>query len=529
MSFWLRHIVFLGLLCLPSTLYASPWKQVAVDPAEKTFIRVVSDLSRPGHVFAASRKSVYETQDGGKNWKHRFQSTAEAEITAIAYTSESKAIFAATTHGLYGSFDEGAHWSLLTRSAGEETAACTTIAVSANAQHRLALGTQAGLLLSTDGGKSWKRAEVGGMDRIVQAVFSPDNPDMLYVLTESRLFAGSLQRNEWQTMAASLTLTEDGASAEPEAGETSGESQPFFRTIVINPVDTLQIHLGTARGIRESLDGGKSWHWLADSGLRSTDIKQLLWQAHSPAVLYAATARGLFRYEASSQSWQPLSSPASSPAYDLAGETQGIWAASADGLFWYDATFSANPTASELESLLRNFVHEPTVEQVCQAAIRYAEVHPDKIRKWRRQAAWQALMPNVSFGYDRDSATDIHVDEGTFPNFQVLETTDRDAGFDFSITWDLGELIWNEDQTSIDNRSKLMVQLRDDLVNEVVRTYFERRRIQVALIADPPKNDQALLEKELRIQELTALIDGLTGGFFSEHAANPTNHGGNNG
>ena len=59
-----------------------------------------------------------------------------------------------------------------------------------------------------------------------------------------------------------------------------------------------------------------------------------------------------------------------------------------------------------------------------------------------------------------------------------------------------------------------MVQLRDDIVDEVTRTYFERRRLQANMLLSPPSEQQAL-EQELRLQELTALIDGLTGGFFS--------------
>ena len=61
-----------------------------------------------------------------------------------------------------------------------------------------------------------------------------------------------------------------------------------------------------------------------------------------------------------------------------------------------------------------------------------------------------------------------------------------------------------------------MVQLRDDIVDEITRTYFERRRLQIALLTNPPPDEQKALERELRVQELTALIDGLTGGEFSK-------------
>jgi len=60
-----------------------------------------------------------------------------------------------------------------------------------------------------------------------------------------------------------------------------------------------------------------------------------------------------------------------------------------------------------------------------------------------------------------------------------------------------------------------MVELRDSILDDVTRSYFERRRLQVELITDPPTEPKAQLAKELRIQELTAILDGLTGGWFS--------------
>jgi len=128
-------------------------------------------------------------------------------------------------------------------------------------------------------------------------------------------------------------------------------------------------------------------------------------------------------------------------------------------------------------------------------------------------------LPSVDFGIDHDRSRDSSIDEGTFPNYQLISSQDRDSSVDFSVTWDLSELIWSPHQTSIDVRSKLMAQLRDDLINEVTRTYFERRRLQVTLLTAPPSDQQALMEKELRLQELTALIDGFTGGYFSQRMA----------
>jgi hypothetical protein len=87
--------------------------------------------------------------------------------------------------------------------------------------------------------------------------------------------------------------------------------------------------------------------------------------------------------------------------------------------------------------------------------------------------------------------------------------------WDISLSWDLGELIWNDDQTSIDVRSKLMVELRDDIIDEVAKLYFERIRVKNEIDGLSFEDKKKLAEKELRLQELTAYLDGMTGNYFS--------------
>jgi hypothetical protein len=60
-----------------------------------------------------------------------------------------------------------------------------------------------------------------------------------------------------------------------------------------------------------------------------------------------------------------------------------------------------------------------------------------------------------------------------------------------------------------------MVQLRDDVLNEVTRLYFERKRLQAELLHSPPQGVMEKVEKELRLQELTADIDAITGFYLS--------------
>ena len=61
------------------------------------------------------------------------------------------------------------------------------------------------------------------------------------------------------------------------------------------------------------------------------------------------------------------------------------------------------------------------------------------------------------------------------------------------------------------------MQLRDDVLDEVTSLYFGRRRLQIEMRLTPPQDTTLMCEKQLRLQELTAGIDALTGGWFSRN------------
>ena len=162
-----------------------------------------------------------------------------------------------------------------------------------------------------------------------------------------------------------------------------------------------------------------------------------------------------------------------------------------------------------VKDVLEYFADEPTIQEVQAAAIEYAEVHPDKILKWRKKAKYKAWLPDVSF---KVQAT---TDEGATKEDATTRGDMIDRVWSTTLGWDLSDLIWSSAQTSIDVRSKLMVQLRNDVLDEVTRTYFERRRLQIEILLSPPEDMREKIEQELRIQELTANIDALTGAYLS--------------
>jgi hypothetical protein len=166
---------------------------------------------------------------------------------------------------------------------------------------------------------------------------------------------------------------------------------------------------------------------------------------------------------------------------------------------------------------------EPKISEIQQVAIRYAQVEPEKILEWRQAAAKKAWLPQLSVGVDRDTGDLWHWETGssTKSGDDLLVPGKETIGWDVRLSWDLGELVWNNDQTSIDTRSRLMVQLREDILDEVTKIYFERLRVKMELDSLSIEERKKRLEKELRLEELTAYLDGLTGGYFSRKIKKP--------
>lgn len=174
----------------------------------------------------------------------------------------------------------------------------------------------------------------------------------------------------------------------------------------------------------------------------------------------------------------------------------------------------AVPPASQTVSL-SDFAREPTIHRVQQAAIRYAEVMPEKISRWRTRAAWRAWVPKFTLSLDRDTGTTVGSSSSGGKTTFTVGPEDHSISVGYDFAWELGDLLWSADQTSIDVRSRLMVQLRNEVLDEVTRLYFERRRLQVEEAMAPVQEPSLRAERALRIDELTAQLDALTGGDFS--------------
>lgn len=177
--------------------------------------------------------------------------------------------------------------------------------------------------------------------------------------------------------------------------------------------------------------------------------------------------------------------------------------------------------------VLAEFAHEPTIQQVHAWATEYTNVSPRMVARWMAASRTFAALPQVTLEYRLKDGWDQ--DFNYFDEFgDELQTADQepfavldDAGQDQDVQylvrarWELSELIMSSERIRIISEAQDVVKLRDKVLSDVTRLYFERRRLQAESLLSPRSDVLAQVKDQLKLLEFTANIDALTGGAFS--------------
>jgi photosystem II stability/assembly factor-like uncharacterized protein len=442
-----------------------------------------------------------------------------------------KIILAGTSEGLYRSDDGGSQWVRIFRGIGNLEDSVVSIAVHPVDTQIIFIGTGSGFYRTDNNGKDWNRDNNLPAGSPVRSI-SIDNAkaDIIYTATGKGIYKSTNNGIDWQRIfVTNLPEVNDTVSRQDEAiypEEISTDME--IKSIAIDPADSKIVFAGTTAGLLITQDSGLTWRKAGNSGLINRDIRRLAVSSEDPDSIFAATEKGVFRYSKTSDNWHELYNGLVSSdirsitfSYDQYAGSKTLWAATRNGLYKMVpvAKVFSDHSKVEAQQVFSEFGNEPTIEEIREAAMSYAEVQPEKIEGWRKAAAKKALLPDLRFAFDNNKAWQsstyfYSIDDKKYKDDDI--TKDKDTGWSISLTWELGDLIWNDAQTSIDTRSKLMVELRDDILNEVTRLYFERRRMQIEMLLSPHEDIKEKIEKELRLQELTADIDALTGSYLSK-------------
>jgi len=465
-------------------------------------------------IFAGVPGGVIKSDDRGESWRRTLSiSSRKNKINSLVFSiADRNHVYAAADNGLYRSRDCGIRWERIYkgRSSGEERCLCVL-----KTSKVILTGTDSGLFFSRDDGRSWSRQKGELYSSPVFSIdASPKQEGIIYLAAGCGVFRSLDSGEKWERVYVTYSRESDDDPADEEQEVDDIPLRVHF--VKVDAHNPEHAYFSCTRGVYESLDKGETWNALPEYGLLERDVKML---SQPEGYGIAAVSRaGVFIFR--QQRWEELSfNLDAGPLTCLACDEKGwIYAGGEKGIFRSQAQpagiFNAAIQAGDY------LADEPDIRSLQSSAIEYAEVSPEKISRWRAQASRKAFLPKFSIGLERNSTDLWHWETGSSAVGQsgddLLRKGNENIDWDVSLSWDLGELIWNSDQTGIDSRSKLMVELRNDILDEVNKLYFERLRVKLELDNLPIENKGKKVEKQLKLAELTASLDSLTGGYYSE-------------
>ncbi len=534
----LRVFLVFSLWSLLNTTmaHAAPeWQKMTTNLTDTDLRAIAINPSAPSSIYAGSATALYQSTNEGKDFKAVLTPTGGEKAIRQIYISpkDPTRVYAATEAGLFESANSGQTWQRIYSSSNKNEQSALSIIED---NEILFLGTKSGLFFKSVFEATWRRMETDLNHDPVY--YSAADEGFLYFATDEKLF-----RFDKAAKKLKIIFTVGlGRSSEPilenEDGLPADEQNRSVNFLGVNSSLNI-IFLAARTGIYLSKDQGQKWERLEAASVPVEHLTSLKILSHgcpegssSCFSLLAATTKGAFLY--ANGRWQAVyqgmeTNNIRSVALD---SQENIYAATNRGLFLLalEKALPSGLTSSELnrdyKTLSEYFADEPTVREVHNLAVDYAEVNPNKILDWRESAKKSAWLPSLSLGIDEnrnwDTSDNFSTGTSTIPKDRVGpddKSFGHDLNWDVSLAWDFSELIWNPDQTSIDSRSKLMVELREDILDQITRLYFERRRAQMELVNLASLDAPTRFDKEMRVEELTALIDAYTGGRFSEEIA----------
>lgn len=198
---------------------------------------------------------------------------------------------------------------------------------------------------------------------------------------------------------------------------------------------------------------------------------------------------------------------------------------------------------------LARYRDEPTVREVITAVrARQADDTTEDLSDRARLSGW---VPTVGLKARRGQAVDL---ASSSEDDALKLSTDDDLTLEAALTFDLGRVVFAREEVAIARQAHAERAAAEERVREVIALYFERRRLQVerdllaarsstasgapheqeagpstqtghtAPATSPPREgaaSDAIIQRNVRIAEIEALLDAFTGGAFRRMMARP--------
>lgn len=151
---------------------------------------------------------------------------------------------------------------------------------------------------------------------------------------------------------------------------------------------------------------------------------------------------------------------------------------------------------------------EPAVRDVVAAVLRHAQIDPGRADAAMERARLSGLLPMVRAGLRQGTGYDVLTRQTDTSGGTSSLTGSQDLAFIGQLTFRLDRLLYAADERTLLRESRAAAERRLELISEIVRLYFERRRLLVEIAI----TEETDILRESRIAEIDALFEVLSGG-----------------
>ncbi|HLK92212.1 MAG TPA: hypothetical protein VKZ18_20125 [Polyangia bacterium] len=165
---------------------------------------------------------------------------------------------------------------------------------------------------------------------------------------------------------------------------------------------------------------------------------------------------------------------------------------------------------------------DPPVAALRAAATALVLAEPERAHSLVARARFAGWLPELRLLVDRRFARTESVDLGTPTDSTALAPvgidSNNDVRYQARATWDLSRIVYNPDELAAQSQALRTADTRREIESLVIRLYFERRRLKAESVAADDLDMLPGTRRELRIAEIEAELDALTGGAFTRLA-----------
>lgn len=228
----------------PDGLYVRAAGQEAfthVGPNMPLLITVVADPRERSRLYAAGLSGVMRSADGGATWRI-VTGWAETEPKALALDPvDPDTVYAGLPDGFVLSSDRGQTWRRAEAGLPDRGKYVQCLQVDRTVRGRILLGCETGIYLSEDGAGSWRRVFTA-VDTVNDIQQSPHDPSRWLAVSQS---------------AGVLESTDGGRSWTPLSGLPREQA---WYNVAFHPRDPARLALASwTYGLWTSADGGRTW------------------------------------------------------------------------------------------------------------------------------------------------------------------------------------------------------------------------------------------------------------------------------